>query len=203
MEMDDVTWKKVQKDVDDERTKLETASKENLPLLGGSAETTLNREVTIKRGTCGIVPEGVDWDLVLVSVDFALDLKTIATLVVSENYMFASGMIAIVGSSTASELKDFLHLRENRRRTLRLGIRTEGFMRLIDRETGFEAFYSFIITLYSLPFSVRTPFDMFTQIASILLSFYNLAGFVHSKIDLHIGLSSESRKGSAVEVEDR
>eukprot|EP00931_Biecheleriopsis_adriatica_P119777 TRINITY_DN9496_c0_g1_i5.p1 TRINITY_DN9496_c0_g1~~TRINITY_DN9496_c0_g1_i5.p1 ORF type:complete len:546 (-),score=66.80 TRINITY_DN9496_c0_g1_i5:227-1864(-) len=137
---------------------------------------------------CGCIPAGglkiKTWTAILDCT--ILDTNTIMTLLLSQNYIFAGCMIAIVGGSILGQWRDgsLPQLMNNLDKSVARRIRHEGFMRYIDRETGFEALFSTIITAYSLKFAVTTPLQLLTQTFSILVSLHGLSSFVHEKLDL-------------------
>jgi len=73
---------------------------------------------------------------------------------------------------------------KERQETYRTGVLTDGMVRLLDTERGFEAFFSLIITSYSLPFISTGPLQFIQQMLSMLYSIWGLSQFLYERVDL-------------------
>lgn len=114
------------------------------------------------------------------------DTTTILTLVITENFYFAFFITFICTASFSSELctGNLQRLPHEVRETTRTGIPTDALLMLMERETGFEAFGSLMLTSYAFPFSFTTPYTFCNGCFSLASSAWGMGSFLHERLDL-------------------
>jgi len=172
-----------------------TSSPEQIMQINGAELGVPGLKVTPEPWFKLMPPGGVVVTCALAAVDcLVLDILTVFKLLLTYHYWFATIMTAIVAYSLCMEADNLKpsviswELRESRRRGFVVG----SVATLLDHEQGFEAAMSFAFTTYTLPFSVRTYFDLGTSIVSLLLSVFGIARYVVNQTDSSTSSSSSS-----------
>ena len=93
--------------------------------------------------------------LTAVAIDVALDFFSIFQYIITDNFIFAALLVAILVSSLLTDYHEDVagRLPEDEKKTVKRGVPTDSIIKLLDKEAGYEAFLSIAVTAYALPYA--------------------------------------------------
>lgn len=152
--------------------------------LGGPCEVWVEPEVKFQ---CRPFPTGTDITLLLVLLDsLVCDLVTICILSLEGHLLLAASLLAACTAALALEAGSLRVLLGEVRETLRAGVPSEGFLALLDRDRGFQAPLSLVISVHAFPFCLRTPCQALSIMVSIGISAWAMTEHIYTTIDLGV-----------------
>mmetsp|Transcript_52093 Transcript_52093/g.107710 ORF Transcript_52093/g.107710 Transcript_52093/m.107710 type:complete len:729 (+) Transcript_52093:60-2246(+) len=141
--------------------------------------------------TCSPCPSGILVNVSVVTADVFLDSMSAFNLLYALQFKFAACLISISTAAFVCELLggQFAKLQDEARESIRRGVTTDGLYQLLAFERSFEAPLSLCLSAYAWAFSLRSMLAFCTGAASLVLSTYGLATYVHWVVD--IGLDEQ------------
>lgn len=141
--------------------------------------------------TCSLCPSGILVNVSVVTADVFLDSMSAFNLLYALQFKFAACLISISTAAFVCELLggQFAKLQDEARESIRRGVTTDGLYQLLAFERSFEAPLSLCLSAYAWAFSLRSMPAFCTGAASLMLSTYGLATYVHWVVD--IGLDEQ------------
>lgn len=135
----------------------------------------------VKRaGTCGLI-----FDLLFMKVDIITDLLQIRNMYLDEFYILGGALLLVFVSSLTAQVlgKDWCTECQEFMDSSRQGFRTNNFLRMLDREKGFEASMSLAISCYAVYWQVN-PDSCIMSLVSIIFSGWGVASYLFCNVFL-------------------
>jgi len=128
---------------------------------------------------------GLVMELFFIGLDVITDLLQIGSLYMDEFYWMGGVLLSVFVSSLTAQLfsGELCKLPREFNDSLHKGIKTDGFLRIGDREKGFEGFMSLAISCYIVYWQV-SALSCITSVVSIILSGRGVAGYLFQTVFL-------------------
>jgi len=126
--------------------------------------------------------------LLCVSFDVFLDLNTVVTLLLHEDWRFATCILSSCLFTTMTEIGSgrFKKVLNNLSEMDKKGVWRDEFFDLLSCERNFESSIALLVLSYALPFAAKTPYQVICSAVSLLSSTLALSSEVHEHVDMKL-----------------
>jgi len=128
---------------------------------------------------------GLYLDLLFIVTDLFTDGLQIVNMYLDEFYIFGGALLAVFVSSLIAQIcgGEILKVCQELNESLSKGFRTNNFLRILDREKGFEAFISLSLSCYAVYWQVN-PESCIVSLVSIMCSGFGVASYLFNNVFL-------------------
>merc|ERR1719410_1107773 len=128
---------------------------------------------------------GLCSDLLFLAFDLFTDVWQITNMYLDEFYIFGGALLSVFISSLFAQIcgREFLNVRQEFNESLSKGFRTNNFLRILDREKGFEAFMSLSLSCYAVYWQVNIE-SCIPSLVSIICSGWGVASYLFNNVFL-------------------
>merc|ERR1712194_28711 len=119
-------------------------------------------------------------EISLALVDIVSDIYSIWNMLLTDNWIFATLMIAILVNSILTDQKEgFVHtLHRESEKSLARGLRSKRFLEFFAKEGSVEAFFSFAVTAYAFPYCTTERTSFILSAVSLLTATWSMAACI-------------------------
>jgi len=142
---------------------------------------------------------GLLMDLSFIVADVFTDVVQIANLCTDEFFLSSGILLMVFVSSLTAQIcgGELLNLRQEFTDSLNKGFKTNGFLRIVDREKGFEGFVSLAISCNIVNFQID-PSSCMVSLVSIIFSSWGVATFLFRTVFLDHAVDALGSQGLGV-----
>lgn len=127
---------------------------------------------------------GLWTDLFFIALDVITDVWQIINMYMDEFYVMGGTLLSVFVSSLIAQCCGGLHkVYQEYRDSLDKGFKTNGFLRIVDREKGFEGFMSLALSCYVVYWQVNAT-SCFVSLVSIMFSGVGVATYLFNTVFL-------------------
>merc|ERR1712194_730778 len=123
---------------------------------------------------------GLVVEISLALVDILSDIYSIGNMLLTDNWIFATLMIAILVNSILTDQKEGLvhTLHGESEKSLARGLRSKRFLDFFSKEGSVEAFFSFAVTAYAFPYCTTERTSFILSTVSLLTATWSMAACI-------------------------